>query len=715
MQYDIILVSVPYTIIEVPPLGIAVLKGAIESEGFKAKTIDLGIELLKSCKNDSSIFNDLQMYFANEGVIQGQHTEVSAQEFIDDWSFVLANASARWIGISVFSYYSYTATYLLCEKIKSINPKLKIVIGGPAVGTKISSNLYDKIKISSVEKLYNFGEILKKRNLIDHYILGDGEQALIDLLNDNSTAGIFHTEKYQSKAHPYSNFDDFDLSSYKGQLDRGYTQLPIFSSKGCVRNCDFCDVNVIQNKFRFRNGKNIVEEMIFLADRYGIRDFIFLDSLVNGSLTNLKAWVSRLAEYNRSNPDKKITWSASGWICRPIGQIKEDFYPVLAESGCQSVTIGAESGSNNVLFAMDKKTTVEALYYEIEQFRQNNIKFILLLIIGHWSETWLDFLDTASLMYRTSSYNKTGHLLSINIGSSFKVVNDTPADVNFDKNKIIKYNKNHWWTSLNPTLTAKERYLRLVLLEKLIHELNMPLMESMSGTVYNNLLLDFEKSKEFYANLIDTNDIKNSQHAQYYFENFEEFLQLIIEKNKNVDNAFNLTLELESSVDGSLITVVINEEIVSTNMLTEGIHTINLQNLPVTSINSIVITFSNKTEQDTICDSFGKILKDKFVLIKKFIINDIDLFQDQEFFYNKLIYIENNNHCYMKPGFWFNNSKIEFNFESPFLLWYSKNTKNFSVFTPRIVTESTKAGPKILPTEDYEKYHQKLVELLYRY
>ena len=121
MQYDIILVSVPYTIIEVPPLGIAVLKGAIESEGFKAKTIDLGIELLKSCKNDSSIFNDLEMYFANEGVIQGQHTEVSAQEFIDDWSFVLANASARWIGISVFSYYSYTATYLLCEKIKSIS------------------------------------------------------------------------------------------------------------------------------------------------------------------------------------------------------------------------------------------------------------------------------------------------------------------------------------------------------------------------------------------------------------------------------------------------------------------------------------------------------------------------------------------------------------------------------------------------------------------
>ena len=59
--------------------------------------------------------------------------------------------------------------------------------------------------------------------------------------------------------------------------------------------------------------------------------------------------------------------------------------------------------------------------------------------------------------------------------------------------------------------------------------------------------------------------LKNSQHAQYYFENFEEFLQLIIEKNKNVDNAFNLTLELESSVDGSLITVVINEEIVSTN------------------------------------------------------------------------------------------------------------------------------------------------------
>ena len=175
--------------------------------------------------------------------------------------------------------------------------------------------LWDQFVPTELEKILTFGDIFKKRRLVDECIFGDGEQALIDLLGTDKIDDRFHMETYRDQNHPYANFDDFELHLYQGQLNRGLPQIPIFSSKGCVRNCDFCDVNAIQTRFRFRNGKNIVDEMIYLADRYNYRDFIFLDSLVNGSLKSLKEWVTELAKYNTENPDRRITWSASGWIC----------------------------------------------------------------------------------------------------------------------------------------------------------------------------------------------------------------------------------------------------------------------------------------------------------------------------------------------------------------------------------------------------------------
>jgi hypothetical protein len=175
------------------------------------------------------------------------------------------------------------------------------------------------------------------------------------------------------------------------------------------------------------------------------------------------------------------------------------------------------------------------------------------------------------------------------------------------------------------------------------------------------------------------------------------------------------SLELEISADDTDIKVTANDTVMFNGRLAQGIHTVNLDILTLTSTNTISVTFSNKSDSDTVCDTAGNIIKDKFVLIRKFVVKDVDLFQDVEFFYTKLTYVENNTTCGMKPGFWFNNSRIEFSFESPFLLWYGRNTKNFSVPTARIVTQSTKIGTRIPHSVDYKMYHQKLVDLLCQY
>jgi hypothetical protein len=712
-MYDVTLISVPFSIIENPPLGIAVLKGAVESDGFTCKTIDLGMDLYARCNNDRAFFDSVQTYFSTPNTKASDEILNVVDKFVNQWAIDLVNSNSRWIGISVFSYYAHYSTFLLCSLIKKLNPLQKIVIGGPGSGTKMTEEMWGEFQITEMEKLLSYGDIFKKRKLVDAWILGDGEQALIDLLRGNTVGDEFHIESYRNQNHPYANFDDFDLSLYQGQLNRGLPQIPIFSSKGCVRNCDFCDVNVVQNRFRFRNGKNIVDEMIHLADRHNYRDFIFLDSLANGSLKSLKEWVTELAEYNKNNPDKRITWSASGWICRPIGQIPESFYATLAASGLQTVSIGMETGSNNVLAAMNKKTNVEALYYEIEQFRKNDIKFIGLLLLGHWAEQWEDFLDTAVLIYRLSRYARTGNLVSVTPGVTFSIIDDTPADLDFDKNKLIKHAKKIiWWTQHNPSLTAKERYFRLILLTQLMDKLKVPLMQPVIPYVKLVVEKNIDEIKEFYQSV--TKDLSElpTQYSKYYLDNFDKFLDLVTAR-AGIEDSIDISFELESSVTNDtppIIEIILNDQVVYSNALGEGLHSIVLNHLPLQDTNTLAMRFLNKNPHDTIVDADGNIVKDKFVSIKKFVVDRFDLYADADFFYNQLTYYQNDISTDVSPGFWFNDSKILLTFTNPFELWYTQRSSRYSQFDAFIITETT------LPNErgitNYNQGKSELIELL---
>lgn len=707
---DIVLISTPYTIKEIPPLSLAVLKGAVEYEGFSAKTIDLGMELFKELDKDLSLFDCYQRYFAEYTL--SDDIEARADKFLESWANRLLSYNSKWIGISVFSYNSQLSTYILCSKLKKLNPSVNIVLGGPGIGTPATNNIYDFCQVTASEKIIKFGDFLKKRNLASECIYGDGEQALVTLLQGESIVKDFYAENYKDAPLPFANFDDYSLYDYEGQLGKGYPQLPIFSSKGCVRNCDFCDVASIQQKFRFRTGKNIAEEMIYLANRYNIREFVFLDSLVNGSLKNMKEWMTELANYNRNNPDKRITWSASGWICRPKGQMPESVYTLMAESGCDSVTIGAESGSNNVLKAMAKKTTVEALYYEVDQLQKNNINFIILLIVGHWSESWEDFLETCKLMFNLAKYARQGNFISVNPGLSFDLLSDTPAEHNSATNKLVKKNSKLWWTSLNPDLTFKERIYRVLILEKLINELRIPLMYPIAEILYNRVSADIEDTKNYYSTV--TKDYQLNSQAEFHYKNFDKLWESISPVDACADQKTQLTLELEVQTihkkSPARFEVIWNGDRVIDKYFDEGTYTIDLS-LSNRVCNSLDMTFSNKSFDETVVDLQGNIIKDKFIKIKSFFIDNHNISTDPEFFREHLRYTENNQSVVTKDGFWINNSTLGIDFEFPFTRWYCSRSNKNAEFEVYIVENNTPIRSEKIKI-DYDEYREKIVKLL---
>jgi len=378
-DYDMILINLPASDLMVPPTAPAILKGIAQSHGFKVLTHDFNVDIHKIfCESKSEKYQDLQNYWIAEGPhSQELHNHVKQiYDYIIDW---LAQYSTKFIGISVFSVWTHIATWEFCNRVKERYPNWKIVLGGKGLTTGPYINFWSKL--TKIEKLMQFHEIIMKKKLVYHTILGDAEDSLLEFLNGKLYSPDFwNTTSNITLSYPFSNFDDYDFDNYKGIASR--LMIPVISSKGCVRSCDFCDVSSNFSKFQSKNGTRLAEEIIYLSQKYNRNEFVLSDSIANGNMKALSECLIEIAKYNDSLTDNKIKISGN-WISRPPNSIKPEFFNLMIKAGFNHVTIGAESGSDKVLKAMDKKTTVDGLFYELNHMRDVGIGAIINNIVGH--------------------------------------------------------------------------------------------------------------------------------------------------------------------------------------------------------------------------------------------------------------------------------------------------------------------------------------------
>jgi anaerobic magnesium-protoporphyrin IX monomethyl ester cyclase len=78
--------------------------------------------------------------------------------------------------------------------------------------------------------------------------------------------------------------------------------------------------------------------------------------------------------------------------------LEEDAIEALAASGADSIWVGAESGSQKILDAMDKGTTVEQIYVATRLMKQNGIKPAFFLQFGYPGETRQDIDATLKMV-----------------------------------------------------------------------------------------------------------------------------------------------------------------------------------------------------------------------------------------------------------------------------------------------------------------------------
>ncbi|MCK7529497.1 MAG: radical SAM protein [Ignavibacteriales bacterium] len=78
--------------------------------------------------------------------------------------------------------------------------------------------------------------------------------------------------------------------------------------------------------------------------------------------------------------------------------LQEDTIAALAESGAETVWVGAESGSQKILDAMDKGTTVEQIYEATRLLKKNNIRPAFFLQFGYLGEEKEDIEKTIKMV-----------------------------------------------------------------------------------------------------------------------------------------------------------------------------------------------------------------------------------------------------------------------------------------------------------------------------
>jgi hypothetical protein len=156
-----------------------------------------------------------------------------------------------------------------------------------------------------------------------------------------------------------------------------------------------------------------------------------------------------------------------------------------------------------------------------------------------------------------------------------------------------------------------------------------------------------------------------------------------------------------------VVEIYFNNELVKQQALAEGLHCLEILNIPAQNLNKVAVRLTNKLPEDTLVDSNGIIVKDKFLELKKFSINGINLLDDVAFYMSTMQYYEQGQSVEPKFGFWLNNSELSLEFANPFKHWYNQHSKKNAKLAATIVS------PNFIPTQlEDEYFRNEIVEIL---
>ncbi len=299
------------------------------------------------------------------------------------------------VGVTVMTPKAASA-FTIASLAKKFNKNCYVVFGGPHAALKAD-------------------EILKNTKNVDFVVNGEGEAVLLELVNtlNVSSTLIGDSRNNNFGAIPGISFRDGDkivhnnTKKFIDNLDSlpfpdretllgldTYTSEDmglLMGSRGCPYSCSYCATQIWTRKVRYRSLTNIVEEIKYVHQRYGTRQFTFKDDSFTVNRKRVMEFCNMLM-----NEGIKINWDCN----TRVDLVDPELLRTMKKAGCNSIKVGIESGSERILKLMDKGITFERIQEAARLFRETGIHWTAYFMMGIPTETKEDVKNTLELLYK---------------------------------------------------------------------------------------------------------------------------------------------------------------------------------------------------------------------------------------------------------------------------------------------------------------------------
>ncbi len=313
----------------------------------------------------------------------------------EETAAIICSKKPRYVGITATTPLIFDAAHL-ASLIKKELPAVKIILGGA--------------HLSAIPR-----ETLERFKDIDIGVIGEGEDTIAELIPALDSKGslskikgiIFRDASGSIITEKRPFIQDLDRLPFPAhdlvypEFPENYTpmynnfiRLPaasIVSSRGCPGQCTFCDRTIFGNKYRFHSAKYVFDYLIFLKDKFKIKDFLFYDD----TFFVLKKRVNEICQLIIDNKED-FKWTCAG----RTDSFDRELMVLMKRAGCWQISFGIESGSPKVLDAINKRIDLKEVEEVVRQAKKIGMRTKGLFMIGNPAETRDTIMETTRFSQR---------------------------------------------------------------------------------------------------------------------------------------------------------------------------------------------------------------------------------------------------------------------------------------------------------------------------